>query len=107
MLNGMPRSALLLEFIVIFVALPLAYRFSPLRVPVLPLLWAVTVYAWWQLLRDPRFDRAMLWNAGALPSRLKWVLLVFAIVAFLIWLAVHRFAPELQWSFVRRSPLFW
>ena len=107
MLNGMPRSALVVEFVVLFVALPLAYRFLPLRIPVLPLLWAVTVYAWWQLLRDPHFDRTALWNADAIPDRLKLVFGTFAIVAFLIWIGVRRFAPELEWSFVRRSPGFW
>ena len=107
MLNRMPRSALIVEFVLIFVALPLGYRFSPLRIPVLPLLWVVTAYAWWQLWRDPHFDRASLWNADALPGRLKWILLIFAVVAFAIWLGVRRFAPELEWSFVRRSPGFW
>jgi membrane protease YdiL (CAAX protease family) len=107
MLNGMPRSALIVEFVLIFIALPLGYRFSPLRIPVLPLLWAVTAYAWWQLLRETQFDRASLWNAGALPGRLKWILPIFVIVAFTIWLGVRRFAPELEWNFVRRSPGFW
>jgi membrane protease YdiL (CAAX protease family) len=103
----MSRPALILEFALIFVALPLAYRFSPLRIPVLPLLWAVTAYAWWQLLRDPRFPRALLWNGAALPPRLKWILPIFALAAFALWIAVHRFAPQLEWSFVRRNPAFW
>jgi len=107
MLKGMPRSALIMEFVIIFVVLPLAYRFSPFRIPVLPLLWVVAAYAWWRLLRDAHFDRAMLWNAGALPGRLKWILPIFVIVAFAIWLAVHRFAPELEWGLLRRSPGFW
>src|SRR5215469_1494637 len=107
MLNGMPRSALILEFALLFVALPLGYRFSPFRIPVLPLLWTVTAYAWWQLLRDPRFDRARFWNAGALPGRLNWILLIFGLAAFVLWLGVRRFSPELEWSFVRRSPGFW
>jgi len=107
MLNGMPRSALIVEFVLIFVALPFAYRFAPLRIPVLPLLWVVTAYAWWQLLCDPRFDRARLWNAGALPGRLKWILVIFALAAFVMWQGVRRFAPELEWGFVRRSPGFW
>jgi len=107
MLNGMPRSALILEFALLFVALPLGYRFSPFRIPVLPLLWIVAAYAWWQLLRDPGFDRARFWNAGALPGRLNWILIIFALAAFVLWLGVRRFAPEREWSFVRRSPGFW
>jgi membrane protease YdiL (CAAX protease family) len=90
-----------------FVGLPLAYRFSPLRVPALPLLWSVTLYAWILLLRDPHFDRARLWNAGAIPPQITAILAIFAVSAVLIWLGVHRFAPQLEWNFVRRSPGFW
>ena len=103
----MPRSLLVVEFLALFAALPLAYRFAPLRIPALPLLWAVTAYALWQLARDKRFDRAQLWNIGALPGRVGVILLTFAIAALLIWLGVRRFAPDLEWSFVRRSPAFW
>ena len=103
----MSRTALLLEFLILFVALPLAYRFSPVRIPALPLLWIVTAYAWWQLLRDRRFDRTLLWNAAALPGRLIAILTIFVVVAFLLWLGVHRFAPQLEWSFVRQHPAFW
>lgn len=103
----MPRYALILESLILFVALPLAYRFSPVRIPALPLLWLAAAYAWWQLLRDPHFNRTLLWNAVALPGRLVWILPVFVIVALTIWIGVHFFAPELQWSFVRRNPAFW
>jgi hypothetical protein len=103
----MPRGLLLLEFLAIFVALPLAYRFSPVRIPALSLLWIVAGYALWQLLRDPRFDRTRLWNTTALAPPAAAILTIFALVAVLLWLGVHRFAPELEWSFVRSNPVFW
>src|SRR5215472_8832640 len=103
----MPRFALILEFLILFVALPLGYRFSPVRFPVLPLLWIATAYAWWQLLRDPRFDLAFLWNTRTLPASLPRILATFAAAALVIWLGVRLIAPELEWSFVRRSPAFW
>lgn len=103
----MARFALILEFLILFVALPLGYRFSPVRFPVLPLLWMAAGYAWWQLLRDRRFDRTLLWNAGALPGSLLRIFAVFAIAALMIWMGVRWFAPDLEWSFVRRSPAFW
>jgi membrane protease YdiL (CAAX protease family) len=103
----MPRSALILEFAILFVALPLGYRFSPVRFPALPLLWLAAAYAWWQLMRDPRFDRTRLWNLGALDGRLGAILGVFTIAAFVIWLGVRRFAPHLEWNFVRQHPAFW
>jgi membrane protease YdiL (CAAX protease family) len=56
---------------------------------------------------DPRFDRAKLWNLGQLPGRLGVILGIFAVVAFAIWLGVRRFAPDLEWSFVRQHPALW
>lgn len=103
----MPRSALILEFLLLFVALPLGYRFSPVRIPALPLLWVVVGYAWWQLLHDPHFDRTRLWNAGQLPGRLGPILVIFVLAAAALWLCVHRFAPHLEWNFLRRNPIFW
>jgi membrane protease YdiL (CAAX protease family) len=101
------RAGLLIEFLLVFVALPLGYRFSPVRIPALPLLWIVVAYAWWQLLRDPRFDRAKLWNWAPLPSRLGVILCIFLVAAVLLWLGVRRFAPNLEWNFVRQQPVFW
>lgn len=103
----MPRLALLFECAVLFAGLPLAYRFSPVRIPALPLLWLVTSYAWWQLLRDPQFDRAQLWNANASARQLISILSIFAVSAAVIWLGVHRYAPELEWSFMRQHTAFW
>jgi uncharacterized protein len=105
--DRMPRALLIAEFLGLYVVLPLAYRFSPVRVPALPVLWVVSGYALWQLLRDRQFDRARLWNFNELTSHLGTILLIFAIVALALWLGVHRFARELEWSFVRRQPVFW
>jgi membrane protease YdiL (CAAX protease family) len=103
----MPRSLLVLEFVIIFVVLPLAYRLSPVRIPALPLLWVASGYAFWQLRSDPRFDRMRLWNSAPLIPHLGSILAIFAIVAAALWLGVHRFAPALEWSFVRQNPVFW
>lgn len=96
-----------LEFLILFLLLPLAYRFSPIRVPALPLLWAVSGYALWQLLRDSRFDRARLWNAAPLASHTVGILAAFALIALLLWLGVRRLAPPLEWSFVRERTGLW
>jgi hypothetical protein len=103
----MPRSALILEFLLLFVGLPLGYRFSPVQVPALPLLWVVAGYALWQLLRDPRFDRAKLWSIKRLPSRLGVIFAIFVVAALAIWVGMLRFAPQLKWSLVRPHPVFW
>jgi hypothetical protein len=103
----MTRTGLVIEFLILFVALPLAYRFSPVHVPALPLLWAVSGYAGWQLLRDPQFHRPQLWNAAPLTGQLGSIFILFAAVALALWLGVRHFSPDLQWDLVRRSPAFW
>jgi para-nitrobenzyl esterase len=75
---SMPRFLLVLEFVALYLVLPLAYRFSPVHLPALPLLWAVTGYALWQLLRDPHFNRAQLWSADRLPGNLPAIPITFA-----------------------------
>jgi membrane protease YdiL (CAAX protease family) len=103
----MTRALLMLEFLVLFVALPLGYRYSPVRIPALPLLWLVAGYALWQLLRTRGFNREWLWNAAPLPAHLRMMLLSFAVLAGVIWAGVHWFAPQLEWNFVREHTGFW
>jgi membrane protease YdiL (CAAX protease family) len=103
----MPRSLLLLELFVLFVALPLAYRFAPFRIPALPVLWVVSIYAWWQLTIDLTFNRSLWWNADPLASHAVAILALFAVVALALWIGVHLFAPQLEWSLIRKSPVSW
>lgn len=103
----MSHFALLAELLLIFFGLPVAFRLLPVRLPALPLLWVVAGYGYWQLWRDPTFDRRLLWNAGTLPARLPQILVLFAIAALLIWWAVRRWRPDLEFSFVRTHSLFW
>ena len=92
---------------VLFVGLPLGYRFSPWRIPALPVLWLVAGYAWWRLARDTSFDTSRLWNSAPLAGQLRMILPAFVVVAVLLWLGVHRLASQLEWSFVREHPRFW
>ena len=103
----MTRVWLVLEFLLIFVGLPLGYRFSPVRLPALPLLWLVAGYAWWHLMRDPEFDRSRLWNAGPLRAAWPGIVAIFSAVALLLWVGVRWLAPQLEWNFVREHPAFW
>lgn len=103
----MSREALIAELILLFVALPLGYRFSPVRLPALPLLWVVAGYACLQLWRSQHFDRTTMWNWAAVPGSLKFILPLFIVIAVILWTGVHRFAPQLEWSFVRQQPAFW
>ena len=99
--------ALILEFILLFVALPLAYRFSPWPIPALPLLWFVALYCYWQLRRDPTFPASQLWNPQPLPSQLRSIFILFGIVAIALYAGTKLFAPELLFGFARTRPGLW
>jgi len=103
----MQRAWLILELSILFAGLPLGYRFSPVRIPALPLLWLVAGYAWWQLSRDRSFDPHRLWNAGPLAGHLGSILPIFLVVALILWAGTHWLAPQLEWSFVRERPRLW
>ena len=103
----MQRFWLAVEFLILFVGLPLGFRYSPVRLPALPVLWVVAGYAWWQLWRDPQFDHGRLWNAGPLGGHLGPILAIFAGIALPIWLGVHWVAPQLEFGFVRERPGLW
>ncbi len=101
------RGALVFELILLFVGLPLGYRFSPVRLPALPVLWFVAGYAWWQLRRDSSFDRRRLWKMVPLRSQLGSIVPLFLLIAAMIWAGVHWFASGLEWSFLRQHPALW
>ena len=97
----------MLEFLLIFIGLPLGYRFSPVHIPPLPLLWLVAGYALWQLLGDKRFDLKRLWSAEQLRGRAAKIIAFFSLGAFAIWLGVMAYAPQLEWNLVRQHRLLW
>jgi len=103
----MSRAALWIEFLVLFVAVPLGYRFSPRPIPALPVLWAAALYCYWMLRRDSAFSQELLWNPRPALAQLPSILIFFVIAAVLVWLAVRWIAPGLLFSFVRARPGLW
>jgi len=110
----MPGSAiasrhwtLVLELILLFIALPLAFRFKPFPFPPIPALWLLAAYCLYQLLRDGTFNRTQLWNEHVLAAAAPQILIIFAVVAVMVAAAVYFFAPQTLFSFVRRAPAFW
>jgi len=103
----MSRAALWIEFLVLFVGLPLGYRFSPRPIPALPVLWVAALYCYWQLRRDPTFPLILLWNPGATAGQLLSIFVCFGIAAAIVWSGVRLMAPELLFSFVRTRPILW
>jgi membrane protease YdiL (CAAX protease family) len=95
------------EFVLLFVALPLGFRFKPFPFPIIPALWLLTAYCLFWLLRDPAFDRKLLWNAKALRAEWRQIVGLFNILAVLIAGAIFFLRPDWLFAFVRRVPLVW
>jgi len=93
--------------LVLFLVLPIAFRFKLIPLPPIPALWLLGSYCLWQLLRDTSFDRKRLWNGAALRPLLPQILPVFVIVALGLIFAVRYFAPHLLFIFIREHPWFW
>jgi membrane protease YdiL (CAAX protease family) len=96
-----------IEFSVLFFALPLLiyYRFIPnLPIPYL-LLGALTSFL--VLRHDPAIQLSQLFATRSILPNLPSLLLRDAVCLVFLGLAVRFFAPELLFSFIKRSPGFW
>ena len=98
---------LIVELVVLFVILPLAFRFKPFPFPPIPALWLLAAYCLYRLFHDSGFDRKLFWNGHAFAGVALQVLLIFSLTAALIGVAVYLFAPQMLFNFVKRAPLFW
>lgn len=103
----MRRLALLLEFLIIFVALPVLIYLRVLPNWPIPYLLVAGATVYFVLRRDPSFDRSQLFGWKGADAYIRAVRLrdIFAMLS--LGAAVWYFAPELLFSFVRRNPLFW
>lgn len=104
-IHGHSRRFLLVEFLLLFVGLPLVL-FSGVVPWVTPLdaLWVAAGYCLLMLLRDPTFDRGQLWRSGPLRRQLPQMLALFALAVVVITVMVHQYAPQLLLSLVRKYP---
>jgi membrane protease YdiL (CAAX protease family) len=98
---------LIAELVLLFVILPLAFRFKPFPFPPIPALWLLAAYCLYRLFHDAAFDRKQFWNGNAFTGVALQVLLIFSVAAVLIGLAVYLFAPQILFNFVKRAPAFW
>ena len=101
------KAGLALEFALLFVALPLAYRFLPFRFSPLPALWVIAAYCLWVLSRDPNFDWSKLWNARMLGPSLREILVIWIVAALVMTLVVWTRHPAWLFRLVREHPFFW
>ncbi|HRI89628.1 MAG TPA: CPBP family intramembrane metalloprotease, partial [Candidatus Hydrogenedentes bacterium] len=96
-----------IEFAFLFVGLPTAYWLRWIALPMIPFLILVTLVCVAILLRDKTFDRASLWNAGAVRAGLPRVIALFCVAACGIGALVAVLAPDTLFALVKRSPLLW
>jgi len=101
------RLLLLLEYTVVFLAVPafLALRNRP--IPLFASLWALAALCLGYLLTRRDFDRSRLWNAGPLRPWIRAVWLPFVLVAPLLALWAAFAEPRLFLRFVRGRPGPW
>jgi hypothetical protein len=101
------KALLIIEFLAIFVGVPLALVLTRPVVPPIPVLWLAAAYGLIALYRDPEFPRSQLWNPRPLRSQLASILLLFSLGAAVIAGLVYEAAPSLFFNFVRAHPLVW
>ncbi len=101
------HGMLMAELIVLFVFLPVAFRFKPFPFPVIPALWLLSGYCLYRLLREAGFDRKMLANGHALPGLALQMVVMFVVAGLALAAAVYFLAPQLLFDLVKRSPAFW
>ncbi|HVP64581.1 MAG TPA: CPBP family intramembrane glutamic endopeptidase [candidate division Zixibacteria bacterium] len=102
----MSRAPLVLEFALLFVVLPIAFRLLPMRLSPLPPLWVAAAYCYF-VLRSNGYDRNALWNAAPVQSQLPGILAGFAIAAIAVTAFVYWQFPDQLFGFVKSHPVFW
>jgi uncharacterized protein len=106
--SGHSRLFLAVEFVLLFIGLPLALDFGLASgLPPLSILWVVAAWCLFTLVRDPTFDSRGLWNAAALRRQLPQMLALFAAAAALLALLVRLRAPHLFLALPRAQPVTW
>ncbi len=96
------------EFVLLFVAGPTLFAFTRHRLPAIPMLWGLTGYCLFVLLRDPGFDRNSLWNRVPFAHSAPVILSLFALAAAIgILLMLRLGAPGQFLNLVRSNPRLW
>lgn len=98
---------LVIEFLIIFVLLPVAFALRPFPIPALPVLWLATAYCCAVLRREPQFESHRLWNRDALAASWRSIVALFVPAAAALTVAVRVLAPGLFLNMPRRYPLIW
>jgi hypothetical protein len=96
-----------IEFLVLFVALPVAIAMMRRVISPIPVLIGVSVVALIALYRDPTFDRSLLWNVSSLTTHFPRIVILWAVVSFAVGLAVFLIQPDYLFAFPRDNLRVW
>lgn len=96
-----------IEFLLLFLVGPTLFAYTRHRLPAIPTIWAATLYCLIILLRDPKFDRRHLWDAGAFFQYAPQILALFAFALGIGVALLLRFNRHLFLNLPRTKPLFW
>ncbi|TVQ12664.1 MAG: CPBP family intramembrane metalloprotease [Balneolaceae bacterium] len=103
----MKNIVLILDFCVLFLALPLLVFFEILQLPKLLILLLCTMYCMYVLWKDPEFERKMLWNFDGLKNHYKQILIRAAFAMVFMSIIFALFEPEELFVFIIDKPLTW
>ncbi|MFZ5518728.1 MAG: CPBP family intramembrane glutamic endopeptidase [Candidatus Zhuqueibacterota bacterium] len=99
--------ALAVEFILIFVGIPLVFYFEWVSLPKIPTLVFLTTFCVVALLKDKRFDRTVLWNYQYARAAIPKTVIRFHLVAIALTAFTYFFFPELLFLFPKTRPVIW
>lgn len=103
--------SLAIEFILLFVGLPLAVvaaeKAGLVRVPLIPALWALSLVAAVALWRDRTFPRERFFRIQQWREHLLGPLLRFGVCVVLLTLVTALFFPERLFGFIEERPALW
>jgi uncharacterized protein len=103
----MKNSVLVIDFCVLFLALPLLVFFEIIQLPKLLILLLCTMYCMYILWKDPEFERKMLWNIDGLREHYKQILIRAAFAMVFISIIFALFEPDELFVIARNKPLTW
>jgi membrane protease YdiL (CAAX protease family) len=95
------------EFLLIYIGVPVLMYERILPNWPIPFLLLVAVRAFWVLRSDVTFDHRGLLSLARIQSEWRWAILRDIALLLLLGLAVRLFAPEMLFSLVKRAPVLW
>jgi len=105
--KGPSRQRLAVEFIALYLGIPLLIFFGTVPRLALVILMIIFIVALWRLLKDPDFPNRQLFDFSAFPTHFSNIIGRFIFVAILLSGAVLLFQPEDFLNLARERPLLW